>query len=201
MTTLLVPQRRQRERRAGWHFPTNAVYVGRGRSDYGKYGNPYRATDFSAIPDATGPADGHHGDVRQIRAAVKFDIDLRTGTIRNYPTIAMIRRELAGKDIVCWCALTDYCHGDTLLDVANTVGPVSPVLAMRTAHHAVLGAAFHNIPRPTATEPAAVADLVHAGYLTYSGLITEIGREAWIREAPWSQYAAPRLFHAGPRST
>ena len=34
-------------------------------------------------------------------------------------TVDDIRRELAGKDLVCWCNPFDPCHADTLLDLAN----------------------------------------------------------------------------------
>lgn len=29
--------------------------------------------------------------------------------------------ELRGKDLVCWCAVSDHCHADVLLEVANSV--------------------------------------------------------------------------------
>lgn len=31
----------------------------------------------------------------------------------------LIPRELRGKDLVCTCKLTDLCHADVLLDLAN----------------------------------------------------------------------------------
>ncbi|WP_280502045.1 DUF4326 domain-containing protein [Nocardia farcinica] len=33
--------------------------------------------------------------------------------------IALIRRELAGQDLGCWCPLDSPCHADVLLDLAN----------------------------------------------------------------------------------
>ena len=30
-----------------------------------------------------------------------------------------IRAELRGHDVACWCALTDPCHGDPILEIAN----------------------------------------------------------------------------------
>jgi hypothetical protein len=41
-------------------------------------------------------------------------------------TVEDVRRELAGKDLGCWCPLPaagepDHCHGSALLDVANTI--------------------------------------------------------------------------------
>jgi len=33
-----------------------------------------------------------------------------------------IRRELAGKDLACWCPLDSACHADVLLAIANPEG-------------------------------------------------------------------------------
>lgn len=33
--------------------------------------------------------------------------------------IADARRELAGRDLACWCRLDQPCHGDVLLSIAN----------------------------------------------------------------------------------
>ncbi len=30
-----------------------------------------------------------------------------------------VRRELAGRDLACWCPLDGPCHADVLLEVAN----------------------------------------------------------------------------------
>lgn len=35
-----------------------------------------------------------------------------------YPTVEEIRAELAGKDLACWCKLSDLCHADVLLSIA-----------------------------------------------------------------------------------
>jgi Domain of unknown function (DUF4326) len=34
-------------------------------------------------------------------------------------TIADVRRELAGRDLACWCGPVDPCHADVLIEVAN----------------------------------------------------------------------------------
>lgn len=34
-------------------------------------------------------------------------------------TEGMVRRELAGKDLACWCPLDQPCHADVLLELAN----------------------------------------------------------------------------------
>lgn len=35
------------------------------------------------------------------------------------PDIDDIRRELAGRDLACWCPLDQACHADVLLEPAN----------------------------------------------------------------------------------
>jgi hypothetical protein len=75
-------------------IPPDAVYIGRPS----KWGNPY--------------ALGTNGD----RTTV---IDKFTGYVLNHPTLANdARRELRGKDLVCFCA-PRACHGDVLLRIAN----------------------------------------------------------------------------------
>ena len=33
--------------------------------------------------------------------------------------LEMVREELAGKDLACWCPLDQPCHADVLLEIAN----------------------------------------------------------------------------------
>ena len=33
--------------------------------------------------------------------------------------VADVRRELAGRDLACWCPLDEPCHADVLLRLAN----------------------------------------------------------------------------------
>ena len=40
-------------------------------------------------------------------------------TTLGAPTVAEIRAELAGRDLACWCRLSQPCHADVLLDIAN----------------------------------------------------------------------------------
>lgn len=35
------------------------------------------------------------------------------------PTLDEIRAQLAGHDLVCWCAIDQPCHADVLLELAN----------------------------------------------------------------------------------
>lgn len=85
-------------------FSENMVYVGRPT----KWGNPFKLPSY------------YGNQSRETRLA------LRETLIRQYceyldahPFLKeMARRELKGKDLVCWCAPMP-CHADVLLELAN----------------------------------------------------------------------------------
>lgn len=93
-----MAKRIQRKRTNGWKMPEGAVYVGRPTI----WGNPFKL-------------------VRP---------DLRTLIVESYWHLLnqkkksdfrrKIQRELRGKDLVCWCKLSDPCHADVLLEIANS---------------------------------------------------------------------------------
>lgn len=75
------------------HIPRNAIYIGRPT----KWGNPFHITRSKSREQV---------------------IELfRQYLIANPALLADVRRELAGKDLVCFCA-PQACHGDVLLRVA-----------------------------------------------------------------------------------
>lgn len=74
--------------------PPDAVYVGRPTA----FGNPYmlrREDDRSVV-------------LQQYRDYLA----------RNPALVTRVKRELRGKDLVCWCA-PKACHADVLLEIAN----------------------------------------------------------------------------------
>lgn len=75
-------------------IPADAVYIGRP----GKWGNPF--------------AIGRDGDRATVIARY------RAWLLSRPDVVDAARRELAGRDLVCWCA-PEACHGDVLLAVAN----------------------------------------------------------------------------------
>lgn len=79
-------------REVGFSAP-NAVYVGRPTD----FGNPFSAKHF-----------GREEAIRRFEALVNRDESFKT----------LIRQELKGKDLICWCAPL-ACHADILLRVAN----------------------------------------------------------------------------------
>lgn len=89
------PKRIQRKRTAGWRMPEGAVYVGRPSV----WGNPYRV-DVWGLPESV--------ELYRQHVAVRPAL------------IEAIRRDLAGKDVCCWCRTDQVCHGDVLLEIAAT---------------------------------------------------------------------------------
>jgi hypothetical protein len=61
------------------------------------------------------------------RALVAPDphIHLFDRSTRAYLTVEDARRELAGRDLCCWCAPGDPCHADVLLEIANAAQAVA----------------------------------------------------------------------------
>lgn len=103
-----MADRIQRKRAKGWRMPAGVVYVGRGT----KWGNPFRL-------GSPGPDDVMVCADRA-EAVGKYRSELVTfGGGFLGVTVEEIRRDLAGKDLACWCPLDQACHADVLLEVAN----------------------------------------------------------------------------------
>ena len=122
-----MPVRIQRKRTKGFKLPPGCVYVGRPT----KFGNPYWDVERygldlcltlfrescsggwnpSLVP--TGPlADLWHQWLYRDHCTwlKRFD---------HHPS-EVIRSELRGKDLACWCALDRPCHATILLAIANS---------------------------------------------------------------------------------
>src|SRR5580698_4533218 len=96
-TTAGTPQRIQRKRTKGWKIPPNTVYVGRPT----RWGNPFTIKE---VGDAQTAIDMFRGAIRTLHATLGF---------------GELRRELRGKNLACWCKLSEPCHADVLLEIAN----------------------------------------------------------------------------------
>lgn len=89
--------------------------------------------------------DYHHLDGRVTRHDVRFMTQAEcvevyqrallapTASLRmprpwwdEHVTVDLIRERLAGRTLMCWCAEGEPCHGDVLLKVANSTGPLFP---------------------------------------------------------------------------
>ncbi|GAA2346660.1 DUF4326 domain-containing protein [Dactylosporangium salmoneum] len=96
-----MPARIQRRRARGWRMPEGAIYVGRPTG----YGNPYRVG--TPLPGYRAATDAAHA------------VELYRALVASSPAFqAMARRDLAGRDLVCWCRESDPCHADVLLRIA-----------------------------------------------------------------------------------
>jgi hypothetical protein len=114
-----LPQRIQLSRRKGWRMPVNTVNCARP----GRWGNPWRIGQRLIV--LSGPSVRAKCEVEIItltrETAVEFFRRSVSGTAPS-PTAAraMIRRELYGKNLACWCKPGDPCHADILLEIANS---------------------------------------------------------------------------------
>lgn len=96
-----MPDRIQLRRTKGWRKPPGAVVVSRPS----KWGNPYIVGDLL-----------NGGNIGQQEAVDLFRRALVEGRLQF--SVDEVRRELAGRDLACWCPSTP-CHADVLLDIAN----------------------------------------------------------------------------------
>lgn len=92
----MTPQRIQLSRKKGWRMPPNAVKVDRST----RWGNPHVAKGSNTAA-----------------AVAAFKADLLAGRLKI--TCEDVKRELAGKDLGCWCWRDWTCHADVLLEIAN----------------------------------------------------------------------------------
>lgn len=113
-TAVRMPQRIQRQRVKGWRAPEGCVYVGRGS----RWGNPFRVGTW--YPDGD-PVELQRRATRQ-DIVDQFD-DYAHGLLVTKPsfTVEDIRRELAGRDLACWCKPSQACHADLLIRIAAGV--------------------------------------------------------------------------------
>jgi hypothetical protein len=126
-----MPQRIQRKRTKGFKLPPGAIYVGRPT----RWGNPYRVGAFLdelAYPYRYINGCGFFCPVKDNRYCI---IDAQTAadafehwikiTLNGAEFLKEAKKELAGKDLACWCGIYDSqglripCHADVLLRLVN----------------------------------------------------------------------------------
>ena len=86
--------------------PDGAVYVGRAapRITASPYANNHKV----------GPCTCRRTHPDRVDALKYYRTDLEHSTRYHY-----LKPLLAGRDLACWCALSDACHADVLLELAN----------------------------------------------------------------------------------
>jgi hypothetical protein len=109
----MAPQRIQRRRTAGWRMPEGAVYVGRPTV----WGNSWKvgSTGWTVLPGGLINREPHPPLTRE-QAVESF----RNAISADPAEVAQIRAELGGRDLACWCGPDQACHGDVLLELANS---------------------------------------------------------------------------------
>jgi hypothetical protein len=114
------PKRIQRSRQKGARMPQGAVYVGRPSV----FGNPFAP---KIIPGwATLSRQYAVEDFRNWLAHPEI---FHSNTSGGFPTKAESRQardrllaalpRLTGRDLACWCHMSQPCHADALLEMAN----------------------------------------------------------------------------------
>ena len=97
----------KRRRTPGWRKPEGAISCTRGRTNVGRWGNPFR-------PGGEAPGGGVIDDHEQ-------SVEIYRGWLRGRPDLlAAAVAELAGRVLMCWCATGKACHvQDVLLPLVN----------------------------------------------------------------------------------
>lgn len=110
-----TPERIQRKRTAGW-TSNGAKYVGRGT----RWGNPFRIghdaddqTHATALYREWLESDSYAVHAPSSSIEQRREMDDHRDWIITHAT------ELAGRDLMCWCAPELPCHADVLLELAN----------------------------------------------------------------------------------
>lgn len=78
-----------------WKSNPNAVYVGRGKGEIGKWGNPFKLSEY-----------------RLDDCLLKYQKWL-DNQLMDDPDFL---KPLIGKDLVCFCPLNQRCHADILIE-------------------------------------------------------------------------------------
>jgi Domain of unknown function (DUF4326) len=108
-----IPQRIQLRRTKGWRKPDGAVVVARPT----RWGNPWRIGSTGWTVDADDRINREPHPPLTAEQAVEAFRNACSWEPSGWPDI--IRRELAGKDLACWCPIGEPCHADVLLELAN----------------------------------------------------------------------------------
>jgi hypothetical protein len=117
------PQRIQRKRTKGWKMPPNTVCVTRP----GNHGNPFKVGGWFKM------GNGNYG-FTWLQRFDEVDADIYGFTLIKtkaqavqwyrryrelYPFTNAETEALRGRNIACFCPLTDPCHGDVILELVN----------------------------------------------------------------------------------
>lgn len=112
----MTPRRIQRKRTKGWVKPPNSIYCGRGT----KWGNSFKVTGQSGHWVVLDEDELPIVNFTLKNEALECSIDLFMEYISHKINTGKLNiSELKGKNLMCWCPLTQHCHCDPLLILAN----------------------------------------------------------------------------------
>lgn len=117
-----APKRIRLSRAKGWRKPEGAVVVARPT----KWGNPYRVVREGGFmwvePEGRRVvcSTDREDNMRERRAEAAALFRERWAPLIDR---GVLRVELAGHDLACWCPLDEPCHADVLLELANAPDP------------------------------------------------------------------------------
>lgn len=113
------PKRIQLSRKRGWRKPEGAVVVSRPSI----WGNPFQPQQLFDLGYTLSERQAREECVHAYRdwlcnphtqmRWVGFESDKARQNILTFIY------ELRGKDLCCWCSLSEPCHADVLLEIAN----------------------------------------------------------------------------------
>lgn len=116
------PVRVQRKRTKGWKKPENTINVSRPS----KWGNPFSWQEEAAQIAATASYAVLSSPIgRRLlneegkkNATEKYKRALLSGKLSV--AVNEVKKELKGKNLMCWCTSNEHCHADILIEVANS---------------------------------------------------------------------------------
>lgn len=116
-------------------MPPNTAYVGRGT----KYGNPFKLVSVPGYGREIHSWNGKQWNFYETVTEPTPDIIAKLRVVELYkewfnghfcfreeevikpsiPPKRIVIRELAGKNLCCWCPVDEPCHADVLLELIN----------------------------------------------------------------------------------
>lgn len=88
-----------------------------------KWGNPYcvdQDPDAFNVIWKYGGGEMYHAECESLTEAREVAAAEYETHLGEHPELAeQARRELAGRDLACWCPMDSACHADVLLRIAN----------------------------------------------------------------------------------
>lgn len=112
-----TPTRVQLRRIKGWRKPPNTVVVSRPS----RFGNPFEWQWWTEGPWGVDPAQAKRLAAECFKEHLQ---DAIAGFVKGqfadrFRRIVAHLDELRDRNVACWCRLTDACHGDVYLELAN----------------------------------------------------------------------------------